>query len=235
MNLQSAMRKAVDNCLKAYEKEEHPMEEGVLEKWIWVDGYKGVRKDMSAHGGFVYELGKQYEMPEDTNIELCSSGFHMCLNLNDVFGYYDIGAGNRFFKVKALVREADADGYGRGLMSLYPYALGTDKLVAKSIILTEELTVDEIFEAVRGKYADEIINWSDEHKKLALELGIQKVINLVRIEQLEALGYSSAFAKLICDKTETHYRLAVAAGSQPGLSMDMKVWLIFKDYKDGDA
>lgn len=206
-------------------------EKDVLEKWIWVDGYKGVSKDMTAHEGFVYELGKQYDMPEGAKIEVCSSGFHMCLKLNDVFGYYGMGSGNRFFKVKALVRDSDAEEYGKFKTSqnIWSGVYQVDKLAAKSIILTEELTVDEIFEVVRDKYADEIINWSDEHKKLALELGIQKVINLARIEQLEALGYSSAFAKLICDKAETHYRLAVAAGSQPGLSMDMKVWLIFND------
>lgn len=51
------------------------------EEWIWVVGYKGTYADMTAKNDFKYELGKQYDMPEDSKIEACESGFHLCMNV----------------------------------------------------------------------------------------------------------------------------------------------------------
>lgn len=82
------------------------------EEWIWVDGYKGTKSDMTCNG-YQYELGKRYVMPPDEDIVECASGFHLCLILNDVFDYYSIHNNNRFFKVKALVRKSDYEEYGK--------------------------------------------------------------------------------------------------------------------------
>ena len=193
------------------------------EKWVWVEGYKGTDENMSCRN-FKYELGKQYDMPDDVDIEECANGFHLCLELKDVYSYYNIGDGNRYFKVRALVREEDRDKYGK-----YDYfclsLTYNDKIVAKSIILTEELTVDEIFEPLGYNHPD-CKHWTEEYKKMALQIGIGAVTQLIRSDELEALGYSSTFSKFIVQNKE-QYEKAKAVGSQPDLSMDMKVFVIF--------
>jgi hypothetical protein len=76
------------------------------DEWIWVEGYKGTKKDMTARfNDFQYELNKRYEIDEEP--EECKKGFHFCLELFDVFEYYPIGKNHRFFKVQALVRKSD--------------------------------------------------------------------------------------------------------------------------------
>ena len=136
-------------------------EEDVKEEWIWVDGFKGLDYQMCGHGNFQYELGKTYEKEEnDKEIIICHSGFHFCLNLDDVMHYYDYMSNsftNRYFKVRALVRKSDYEKYGtednRGCLSMWVVnSLGyqaytkIDKLVAKSITILEEIPKEEIWE-----------------------------------------------------------------------------------------
>lgn len=40
------------------------------EKWIEVEGYKGLTQEMQGYGGFQYELGKTYTTDEE--VSLCS-------------------------------------------------------------------------------------------------------------------------------------------------------------------
>ena len=74
------------------------------EKWIWVEGYKGTDKNMCCRNT-PYEIGKEYRMPEDTEIKCCVNGFHFSIKLESTFNYYGLYNNNRFFKVRALVRE----------------------------------------------------------------------------------------------------------------------------------
>ena len=141
--------KAIDDAMESVTEE--PKEE-----WIWVEGYKGTDKDMKCRD-FQYTLGAQYDMPEE-DIKECTSGFHLCLKLDDVFSYYDVGKANRFFKVKALVCKSDVDQYGTREYGYYQ-VYRRDKLVAKSIIFISELTQDEILkdtdvESLEQKYKD---------------------------------------------------------------------------------
>lgn len=186
-----------------------------VEEWVWTYGVKATDKDMKCRD-YQYELGKQYDIPYGEEIEECKNGFHLCKELHHVTKYYPIENGNRFFVVKALVRKFDLDHYGT--IFLYDFK---DKLVARSIILTRELTMDEIL----GRYID-VDEWSDDDKKQALEIGIKTMVGIREIRKLTSLGYSEPFARLIVDKDEVDTALAV--GSQPDLSMDMKCWLIFK-------
>lgn len=183
------------------------------EEWIWVEGYKGTDKDMKCRD-FQYELGIQYDMPEDQKIQECESGFHLCLYLSDVFYYYGVGCGNRFFKVKALVRKVDKESY----LSLRHYS---NKLVAKSIIFTSELTCDEIFQ----HFENDVNNLPEKYKKLAIDVSIDYAIEQYKINTLIEDGYSEPFAVYInkIDKFEK----AHALGSQNDLSMDIKVLSIF--------
>lgn len=195
-----------------------------VEEWIWVKGYKGTDLDMRCRG-YQYTLNERYDMPEDTEIKECESGFHLCKELKHVFKHYQVGYNNRFFEVEALVRKSDYENYGESTITFKNgYMSFTDdrtKLVAKSIIFTRELTVDEIV----AQY--DVDDWSDEDKKRIIELGWDGAQQHVQYCELTKLGYSETFAKIIVDQGK--YTFARAVGSQPDLSMDMKCWLIFKN------
>lgn len=202
----------------ANDKNEEENTEPTPERWVWVEGYKGTDKNMCCRG-YQYELGKQHDMSEDAEISSCSSGFHLCLELSDVFEYYKIGDDNRFFKVKALVRASEYDRYGKRVAYVFGYSRN-DKLAAKSIIFTEECTLDEIFKATKAA------DWSEEYKKLAISIGIKDVQNIRRTNELVSLGYSEGVAKYICENGK--YEDATVFASVPDLSMDTKMLLIFR-------
>ena len=215
---------------KTEEKEEKNMEETTStvekepEKWIWVDGYKGMDKDMQCHGGFQYELGKRYDMPEDATVEACRGGYHLCLKMNDVFGYVMVGDGNRFFRVRALVRESDLAKYGQRVINdssnyFAPRSYIIDKLAAKSIEIVSELTRDEILE-----YAD-LSNLADKYKDLVISHDYDYAVRMMRIDELTEYGYSMPFANWLVDNHK--YDIAKVAGSQSNMSMDMKALMIF--------
>jgi hypothetical protein len=212
------------------ETAEPVVETPVEEEWIWVNGFKGMDKNMQCHNNFQYEIGKRYDMPEDATIEACSSGFHMCLNLDDVFSYINLGDGNRFFEVKALVRKSDRDLYRKGASKnpwqlTYSYTRGglvatssTDKLAAKSIEIVRELTIDEIFEHTDAK------DWDARYKELAITVGLNSAQSIIYADELTALGYSLPFARWLSQNSK--YEIAKAVGSQTDLSMDMKCLMI---------
>ena len=207
-----------------------PEPEKPVEEWIWVEGYKATERDMKCRD-YQYTLGELHKMPNDSEIKECESGFHFCRDLKDVFNYYGIHSGHRFFKVCARVRKSDYESYGdyteeymmyrrQGLGYLYSNRT-VDKLVARSIVFERELTPDEILERFIN-----LNEWSDEYKRLALEIGIDNASDRMRVDTLTDLGYSETFAKLIIDGKK--FDIAKAVASQEGLSMDMKCWLIFK-------
>lgn len=191
------------------------------EEWIWVDGFKGMNKDMQCHGGFQYELGKRYDMPEGDTVKACEGGFHLCLKLEDVFGYVDVKNNNRFFVVRALVRKSDFDQYGKKASI---WSLDTnDKLAAKSIEIVRELTIDEIFEHIADTQ-----DWSIEEKTTALHDGIEVGRRNCQIRKLVSIGYAEPLAEYIVNANDSDgYKLAMALDTQPGVSMDAKITAIF--------
>lgn len=198
------------------------------DEWIWVEGYKGTDRNMCCRD-YQFELGKQFDMPEGSEIDLCHSGFHLCKSLRNVYDHYSILDGNRFFKVKALVRKRDFDNPMRSGSS--PWRPVDDKLTSRSIVFIEELSTEEIFDA----YGHGTKDWSLEDKTLAREKNITYVRELikhrddpVKIATLVELGYSETFAHYIVVDREA-YGIAFAVGSQKDLSMDMKVFMILKD------
>lgn len=64
-----------------------------------VKGFKGFNQDLTCRG-FQYEIGKTYEY--NGKIELCSSGFHFCRKLQDVYRFYDLKT--------SRICEIEADG-----------------------------------------------------------------------------------------------------------------------------
>ena len=206
------------------------------EEYIWVKGFKGTEKDMSCKG-YRYELGKQFDLDDDINPVLCEKGFHFCKNLENVFRYYKIGDGNRFFEVKALVKKSDwySEQKKNRTCNLYqPYSylpgfiVSDDKYAAKSIRFIRELNVDEVFKSVTDS---EVLGWTEEQKKRAMETSINVVRRDIRAFELCAAGYSTAFAKYI-SIDEGRYMTAMAMASLPDVSMDVKVMAIFLDNQD---
>lgn len=193
------------------------------EEWIWVKGYKATESDMTCRG-YQYELNKQFDISDDKEIEVCEHGFHFCKELSDVYRYYEIENGHRFFEVKALVRKSDYEAYGQGGWEFRDgHVVRTStvyKLVAKSIVFTRELTVDELV----TRFGADI--WSDEDKKRIIDLGFSPARDYVQTRDLVNLGYSEMFARMVVKGRK--YDIAKAVATQPDLSMDMKCWLIFK-------
>lgn len=231
------MREKQAEEAKKREEEQKLAEEEArkAEEWIWVEGYKGTNKDMTCRD-YQFELNKQFDMPEGADIEDCKSGFHFCKDLKDVFDYYSIGNGHRFFRVRALVRKKDYEEYGKEKSpasngNSYYYIFASlapamrDKLAAKSIQFLYELTPDEVF-APLCNHDKELLTWTTEEKRLAMEQGINYVKHIERVNTLVSLGYSDAFATYLVDHSK--YEKAYAVGTQTDLSMDMKVLMILK-------
>ena len=216
----------ITNAIKTLEEEE----------WIWVKGFKGTDKDMRCKDDYQYELGKQFDLDEDVEPVVCSKGFHFCKKLENVFKYYKIGDGNRFFEVEALVKKSGwvneiKKNSTRNYHDPYSYLLGfisDDKYAAKSIRFIRELTVDEVFETVTDS---DVREWAEEQKKRAMETSINTVRKDIRAFDLCAAGYSPAFAKYI-SVDAGRYATAMAMASLPDVSMDIKVMAIFMDNQD---
>lgn len=194
------------------------------EEWVWVEGYKGTDRNMCCRD-FQYEMNKQFDMSEDTEIKECENGFHLCLTLNDTFKYYSVTNGHRFFKVKALVRKVDEEKYGTAICSYFlgeKMRIGTyDKLAAKSIIFLSELTIDEIIDAIGG------VDLPEQYKPLVIEGGTKYAYDNYNIDTLVEDGYSKPFATHIVKTNK--FDIAHTIGSQKDLSMDMKVLYILNN------
>lgn len=190
------------------------------EQWVWVTGYKGTDRYMKCRD-YQFELAKQFDMSEDADIQTCRSGFHLCLKLKDVFNYYEIDKGNRFFEVRALVRKDDADEYGK----VRNYRC-VNKLAAKSIEFVRELSVDEI---LAGDDCN-VEGWSVEDKLLVLEKGMNYARNARNKGELLCMGYSERMVNHFIEQGWTE--LALTLGSQEGLSMDTKIRILFSSNDD---
>lgn len=206
------------------------------EEWVWVEGFKGTDKDMKCRG-YQFELNKQFDMPEGAEIRECQSGFHLCLKLQDVFDYYSLSKGNRYFKVRALVRAKDIDLNHEKLMSMSTSLFNSekDKLTSKSIIFLKEVGIDDIFDAWIQRHPDhsECAGWTTEEKEIARQKNPHAVDTLHQVQDLITLGFSPSFAEMAVE--EDYYKYAKAAGSQEGLSMDMKVFTIFRLKAEHDS
>lgn len=233
----SSIHNFLNKDLNIPKEEKEPEPKKKEEEWIWVEGYKGTDKDMCCRGCY-YSLGVRYDMGEDAKIEECESGFHLCRDLKDVFSYYSVGDGNRYFKVKALVRKNDYETYNKLIYGSYLGYHRRDKLAARSIEFVSELTADEIFETLVGARTREyvvngsVVNFKEftkNDKKKAIDIGIDKTWIEICHRKLIRLGYSKAFAAYIIHLGR--FESAYAVGTQEDLSMDVKVMLIFDGFK----
>lgn len=212
------LRKAVNNAyglssLNGVSFDEyHPAPKEEKEEWVWVEGYKGTDRYMRCRD-YRFNLHEQFDMPEGEPIVECHSGFHLCPSLSKVFNFYGIEDGNRFFRVKALVRKRDADH----LCSMFE----PNKLVAKSIIFMSELTTDEIFQNAYTSTG----GWTDEDREAAREEGCTTIDRKVKIRTLTSLGYNESVAEYVIQRNR--FELAKTLGLQTDISMDTKFICIF--------
>ena len=90
-------------------------------------GFKAMNMDMTCRD-FQFEVGKTYQIDNEMPLELCSeSGFHFCLNFEDVFDYYNWPS-SRVFKIKTDAKVLIED----------------NKSITKEITILEEVTKKDI-------------------------------------------------------------------------------------------
>lgn len=149
-------------------------------EWILVEGFKGTNKDMICRDT-QYEINKKYTY--EGKIELCESGYHFCKRLKNVFGYYSIDNGNRFFKVKCLVSKKEWESVN-------------DKFTAKEITFTEELGYKELESFIINKYPfiKNEADWNDIN-----ELGIEKFYRKYYMSIMLDAEYGETFSNILYD------------------------------------
>lgn len=229
--LKSDVDELVEKLQENLEEKLNKKEEN-KETWVWVDGYKGMKKDMTAYGRFQYEIGLRYV--EERPIKECENGFHLCLDLKDVIGYYKIQDGNRFFKVKALVREKDVKNYGKKGYNSWIGWNKVDKIVAKEIIIEEELSDEELYETFKDIFSREV---TFEDFKFIKEFNFDVFIENKLIEEVkESSGFSETFIMVLLSNlkysSEKEYIVNFAkALKEQGVSTDMMVYLTLEEKK----
>ena len=170
----------------------------------------------------------------DGEIEICATGFHFSRDLKDVFAYYNVKDNHRFFKVKALVKESDYEKYGRYIRVSVPSFWGggttlsnerVNKLVAKSIILEEEVSKTDIIMAYY-QYEPHNKSLPEEYWDTMIRNGYPAAYEDWQVDNLIKAGYSPVFARCIYRDNKTEKAFSIA--DQEGVSMDMKVWYIYR-------
>lgn len=201
-----------------------PQENEKQKEYIWVEGYKGTDSEMKGYKGFQYEIGKEYTC--DNEPDTCKNGFHFCLELEDVFSYFELWNNNsRFFKVKALVKKSDFESYGK----FYFIEGKRDKIAAKTIKLDHELTNAELWDIIKLDSPISLEEFTEIRNIGNLRLGLIKIAK----ERLSG-KYSDTFISVICDEKITDFasfkkvvNTAIALQDE-GVSADMRVFLLMR-------
>ena len=90
-------------------------------------GFKAMNTNMTCRD-YQFEIGKTYQIDNEMPLNLCSeSGFHFCLNFEDVFDYYNWHS-SRVFKIKTEAKVLTKD----------------NKSITKEITILEEVTKQDI-------------------------------------------------------------------------------------------
>ncbi|MCO5822927.1 hypothetical protein M8668_13870 [Clostridioides difficile] len=214
------------------EKEKKKSEE---DEWVWVEGYKGTDENMKCRD-FQYKLNKTYSMNGE-DVDTCEYGFHLCLDLEDVFDYYDLNLSNRFFKVKALVKKADKNEYGKVYTlpdmppDMIPFTYEISKIAAKEIIFLAELTFEELEVHIQDIFPEA----NTKFKWYALcKLGKQEYSHRIFMNQMKKNRFSDTFSQMLfneCNNYDKRLKILnkAIAYSKENLSKDMLVYLLVKE------
>ena len=209
------------------------------EEWVYVEGIKGMTEDMKGYDNFQFEVGKTYI--KDGLIEICKNGFHLSLNLEDVLHHYGICKGNRFFKVRALVRKKDLDEYGT-ITEVDNFFYGKqkiikNKLVSKEIEILEELSDEELFEEYK-KMESGKSRWIEDIDdfKYCRKHGENKLAETKLNVKLIVLGINELLVNILTKdfdsvKSREIFVDYVEALSKENISRDMFIYLITEEQK----
>ena len=209
------------------------------EEWVYVEGIKGMTEDMKGYDNFQFEVGKTYI--KDGLIEICKNGFHLSLNLEDVLNHYGICRGNRFFKVRALVRKKDLDEYGT-ITEVDNFFYGKqkiikNKLVSKEIEILEELSDEELFEEYK-EMKSEKSRWIEDIDdfKYCRKHGENKLAETKLNVKLIVLGINELLVNILTKdfddiKSREIFVDYVEALSKENISRDMFIYLIIEEQK----
>ena len=209
------------------------------EEWVYVEGIKGMTKDMRGYGDFQFEVGKTYI--KDGLIKECDNGFHFSLNLKDAMCHYGLCKGNRFFKVRALVRKEDLDKYGT-ITEIDNYFYGKqkiikNKLVSKEIEILEELSDEELFEEYKkmesgkSRWIEDIDDFKYCRKHGEIKLAENKLnikLILLGINELLVNILTKDFIDIKSREIFVDY---VEALNKEQLSRDVFIYLIIEEQK----
>ena len=209
------------------------------EEWVYVEGIKGMTEDMKGYDNFQFEVGKTYI--KDGLIEICKNGFHLSLNLEDVLHHYGICKGNRFFKVRALVRKKDLDEYGT-ITEVDNFFYGKqkiikNKLVSKEIEILEEFSDEELFEEYKemksgkSKWIEDIDDF-----KYCRKHGENKLAEAKLNVKLIVLGINELLVNILTKdfdsvKSREIFVDYVEALNKENISRDMFIYLITEEQK----
>jgi uncharacterized repeat protein (TIGR02543 family) len=197
------------------------------DEWIWVNGYKATDKDMKCRD-YQYEMNKQFDMPEDAEISICSSGFHLCTDLGNTFAYYGPHDDNRYFHVRALVRKSDyvilnvAPTPGSYASLLRAFSGPDTKLAAKSIEFVSEVSREEFEHALIERYGD-AGKLSPEFLAMVPNISIHEALQKQKTHELEEAGYPYRLAKYIMKYGD--YDKAMDLATTDTITLDTKVLL----------
>ena len=209
------------------------------EEWVYVEGIKGMTEDMKGYDNFQFEVGKTYI--KDGLIEICKNGFHLSLNLEDVLHHYGICKGNRFFKVRALVRKKDLDEYGT-ITEVDNFFYGKqkiikNKLVSKEIEILEELSDEELFEEYKEMKSGKS-RWIEDIDdfKYCRKHGENKLAEAKLNVKLIVLGINELLVNILTKdfdsvKSREIFVDYVEALSKENISRDMFIYLITEEQK----
>jgi hypothetical protein len=218
--------------MSIFNKSKKKNEENLTEKaevareWVWVDGYKGTDENMKCKD-FQYEIGKSFTCDEK-DVLLCESGFHLCLDIEDVFSYYKIDGKNRYFKVRALAeknpqRPADTTGLMYfPISSVYGNTMSS-KCVAKEIQIVEECKFDDIKKYVKKNYP--FIENMDEYKFIT---DYKNFSRKKFSSEMQKLGFTELFSTLLFDNALDKTLILESARSfvAEGISKDIMVYML---------
>jgi hypothetical protein len=193
------------------------------EEWIEVEGYKGTNGDLTAYGGFQYEVGKTYCMNGD-DVSLCSNGFHFCLTQKDVYDYYPPDFNTRYFKVKGIVKKEDFDAYGSGYYFGFQYDK-RNKIVAKQITLVEEIPMSEM-DGAQAWFKEKYPFVKEMNSVPETEKEYKAKVREVCDRDLSE-SYSESFRFLMLGKDYSYQTYSkMKALADEGISPDMRAYLL---------
>jgi hypothetical protein len=151
-----------------------------------VTAWKGMDKNLQCLG-FQFEVGKTYT--HEGSVAACSSGFHACRNPMDVWSYYPLGDGNRFFRVQLSGKTSEHDG--------------DTKIAAETIYVETEVTLGEMIKAGVKHTIDAALKEAKDERfqaasgyysRLVASGDSSQLVASGDYSQLAASGYSSRLA-----------------------------------------